>query len=83
VKPVPKFELPIPAWAIVAFFFATIILAILSATPWAQQKVQWIGSQKLLVLLGILLGFSLAALCVTIAYALVPLVTETIPLDMK
>jgi hypothetical protein len=83
VKPVSEFQLPIPEWAIVAFFFAMIILAILSATPWAQQKVRWMGSQKLMILLGVLLGLSLAALCVMIAYALVPLATKTIPLDMQ
>jgi Flp pilus assembly protein protease CpaA len=82
VKPVSDFQMPIPAWAIVAFFFAFIVLAILAGTPWAQQRVQWMGSQKIHILLGLLLGVGLAVLCVTIAYALVPLVTKTLPIDM-
>ncbi|MCC2685512.1 MAG: hypothetical protein K0R75_2411 [Paenibacillaceae bacterium] len=42
---------------------ACLIAIMISNTPWAQQNLKWLTSYPFYILAGIVLGVSLAALC--------------------
>jgi hypothetical protein len=78
----PDIRWPVPTWIVVGFFFGLIILAVLASSPWAQEHLRWLSSQKFYLLLGILLGLGLAVVCITVASALLPLITKNLPLEL-